>query len=265
MKRLLAPLACSLLFACSSPSPAAVSDTGVAADAEPAAARSDGLQYEGSILTHTSSTGARVELSAPLFPDMTGFQQFQSPTAYPAMSAADRAKLVDERVKTFDELLALCAPTHPGIVAWKAGDAPLSLAQLQSNYDEVARCGYEQFGAKPYWVPQLLADVDVCEQKLGADWHLPTVPTIELLTADDFAIFASTMTALPGNDWFPVQFYYQLRLYARDADGKLVLANLAPATTHVSPLPVSGAAMNELYVGDADKIGVRCIRDARIE
>lgn len=222
----------------------------------PPSGESSALTYSGSILP----PGAPYELSAPLFPDMIVFQRFQDGSRYPATTAAETQKLLDDHVKTFDQLLVLCAPVDSRIKLRADGDPPLTLEQIRINYDAVARCGYEKYGAKPYWVPQMVADHDICARKLGPDWHLPTAADIGSLSESDFKLFSDTLTALPGADWFPVQWYYRLEVYARDAMGALALGNLAPAATHVSPLPVSGAAMNALYLGDGKPIGLRCFR-----
>lgn len=216
-----------------------------------------GLQYAGAIAIGNAGQPS-IELSAPLFPDATVFQMFQDPSAYPSLSDADRDALLDD-IRTFEELVPLCAPTHPAIKQQTPGGPPLTQAEIVTNYDEVARCAYEDFGAKPYWVPKHVSDVDICAAKLGADWRLPTEADIAALQESDFAFFEATL-ALPGQDAFPVHFYYSLDAYVRGADGELALGNLAPQTDHVVPLPVSGAAMNELYIGNGKPIGLRCLR-----
>jgi hypothetical protein len=238
-----------------------VTDTG----GEPIGHTTSGLQYEGSVATEPTASGARIELSAPLFPDSTVFQRFQNPAAYPAIDAAEKLRLVDENVKTFDELLTLCAPTHPTIKLLAAGDPPLSVAELHVNYDEVARCAYAQFGAKPYWVPQHVADVDICARKLGPTWHLPTEADVVGLLDAESQLFADTLTVPAGPDWFPVEWYYRLAIYARGADGALVLADLAPGAKRIAPLGISGAALSELYLGNGSVIGLRCMRVAQVQ
>src|SRR5690242_2096651 len=95
-----------------------------------------GLQYDGAIALPWDAS-ERVELSAPLFPDSRVFQQFQDASAYPALSSGDRLALVDDDVRTFEELLSICAETHPAIELRAEGDPPLTTAELRTNYDEV--------------------------------------------------------------------------------------------------------------------------------
>ncbi|MDC3954793.1 hypothetical protein [Polyangium jinanense] len=217
-----------------------------------------GLQYAGAIAIGNAGQPS-IELSAPLFPDSVVFQQFQDASLYPTLSDADRDALLDD-IRTFEQLVPLCAATHPAIKQQSPGGPPLTPAEIATNYDEVARCGYEDYGAKPYWVPEHVSDVDICSAKLGDDWRLPTEADVATLQESDFAFFQSTLAAQPGQDEFPVHFYYSLDVYVRGNDGALALGNLAPQTDHVVPLPVSGAAMNELYIGNGKPIGLRCLR-----
>jgi hypothetical protein len=218
-----------------------------------------GLQYEGSIAFEGGKPKG-FELSAPLFPDILVFERFQDGSVYPTLSSAERIKLIDDNVRTFEELLLLCAATHPAIILQATGAPALTAAEIAANYDEVARCAYEDYGAKPYWIPQQVSDVDICGRKLGEEWRLPTEADVGAFAESDFSFFQATLTAQPGKDWFPVHFYYSLDVYVRGSDGTLELGNLAPQTDHILALPVSGGAVNELYIGDGRPIGLRCLR-----
>lgn len=217
-----------------------------------------GLQYEG-LIASQQVRRQRIELSAPLFPDARVFQRFQDGSAYPSLSEAERLALIDD-VRTFEELLPLCAAKHPKIKLQVMGAPPLTLGQIVTNYDEVATCAYEDYGAKPYWVPQHVNDVDICGRKLGEDWRLPTEADVGRFDERDFAFFQATLTAQPGGDSFPVHFYYSLDVYVRGSDGTIKLGNLAPTDDHILALPISGQALNELYIGDGRPIGLRCLR-----
>lgn len=176
------------------------------------------------------------------------------------LDEAQRLQLVDDHVKTFADLMAVCPASYPDIVVPSAGDPPLTTAQLQTNYEQIALCGYKSYGAKPYWVPQLLLDVDVCARALGPSWRLPTEADINAFTDADFQFFADSMTVPGSIENFPSEWYYRLDVYARASDGSLVLGKLAPGATHLLPLPISSASMNTLYLGDGSPIGVRCLR-----
>lgn len=213
-----------------------------------------GLQYDGSIARPRD--GAQNELSAPLFPDATVFQQFQDASVYGSLSSAQRTALVDDDVRTFEQLLNDCAASYPAIKLEGEGGAPLTAAEIATNYAEVARCGYEVYGAKPYWVPSHVADVDICGRKLGDGWRLPTEADVAGWQESDFEFFKDTLT-IPGSD---EHWYYSLEVYLRATDGTIKLANLAPQTEHVSSLPVSGSDLDALYIGGERKIVVRCVR-----
>lgn len=221
-----------------------------------------GLQYDGSITSALSTSRDPVGLSAPLFPDAIVFQRFQDPKVYPTTSATERERLIDDDVRSYEQLLLLCAGDYPQIKLRNPGDPPLTTDELRTNYDAVARCAYAKYGAKPYWVPEHVDDVDPCARKLKGGWHLPTEADIAALGDADFKLFADTLTAVPGpgKDWFPVEYYYRLEIYARGGDGTLRIANLAPGVPHIGPLPVSGDARNALYLGNGRPISVRCMR-----
>jgi hypothetical protein len=55
-----------------------------------------------------------------------------------------------------------CSPKYHGIKVRGRNDPPLTPAELSANYDLIAQCSYEQYTAKPYWVPQYIDDVDIC-------------------------------------------------------------------------------------------------------
>jgi hypothetical protein len=218
-----------------------------------------GLRYQGSIAID-SSDQQQLELSAPLFPDSTVFERFQDASIYATLTEAERLALIDDDVRTFEELLPLCAATHPAIHLQTPGGPPLTPAQIVTNYDEVARCAYQDYGAKPYWVPQHVHDVDICGRKLGAEWRLPTEADIATLQESDFQFFQDTLTAQPGADSFPTHFYYSLDMYLRGGDGTLAFGDLAPGANHVTPLPISGDEWTTLYLGNGRPIGLRCWR-----
>ncbi len=217
-----------------------------------------GLQYSGAVVP-PQGDAAWLELSAPLFPDAVVFQQFQDPSLYAGLSDAERVALIDDDVRVFEDLLTLCAADYPAITLQTEGGPALDSEQIKANYDEVARCGYELYGAKPYWVPHHVSDVDVCARKLGADWRLPTEDDVLSWTEDDLQFFQDTLT-VPDNGEFPEHFYYSLDIYVRASDGSLALGNLAPGADHVTPLPVSGADLDALYIGNGRPIGLRCVR-----
>ena len=73
-----------------------------------------------------------------------------------------------------------------------AGGAPLSPAQLATNYDQVGRCAYEQYTAKPYWIPKLVDDVDICGTEMGTGWRLISEADLASFSEADLQKVAGT-------------------------------------------------------------------------
>jgi len=196
----------------------------------------------------------RIEISAPILPNMIVWQ-YKGGAGYPG-TPAERLALVTDSTYSYEFLLASCAPNYPIVLA--APGQQLSKVEIEANYDQVSRCAYERFGAKPYWVPKILNDLDVCATKLGAGWRLPTEADLATFTEADYQFFKDTMSIGQGADWFPRQFYFSLDLYVRGNDGTLRVGNMTPGVQHVSPNPVG--SLTQLHVGDGRPVGVRCVR-----
>jgi hypothetical protein len=201
----------------------------------------------------------RIELSAPIFPDVEILYAHEG-ASFPASPDAE-AQLVADAALSFDQLVTECAqrtdPKSGAPYSLADGDT-LTPAQLTSNYDTVARCAYEQFTAKPYWIPQLVDDVDVCAATLGADWHLPTEADLASFGADDYAFFGATLTGAADGTSFWGSFYFSLTVFVRAADGSLQKADLGPdVTMRVQDLGLSAAQRKQHYEGGA---ALRCLR-----
>ncbi|HEY3450196.1 MAG TPA: hypothetical protein VGK67_27830 [Myxococcales bacterium] len=206
-----------------------------------------GLQYSGAIATH-----ALGQISAPLLPDMIVWQ-YKGGSGYPA-STAEAVALVRDTTYTYGFLLTVCARTHPEITL-STDPSALTAEQLRANYDHVARCAYEEYGAKPYWMPQILNDVDVCALKLGAGWRLLSEADLDAFSEEDFLLFKNTMTGESADGF--TQFYFSLNAYARARDGSIRWADLNPGAIHLRALPLTYGGMKDLLVEPA--IGVRCM------
>lgn len=222
-----------------------------------------GLQSNGSIgLAGNGAVAAmkpQLEISAPILPDMLVWQ-YKGGAGYPASVSAAQ-QLVQNSTYTYEWLLMGCKQKYPTI-SFGAG---LTTAQLAINYDQVSRCAYADYGAKPYWMPQILDDVAVCEVKLGSDWRLLSEQDLAGLSGDDYKFIEETMSIAKGTDWFPRQFYFSLDAYVRGTDGTLKAGNLAPGATHVGPLPIAMSQWKELYTGNGRPIGVRCARSTPVK
>src|SRR4030095_10137098 len=107
----------------------------------------------------------RVSISSPILPNVLILYTGEGAN-YPKDNAS-RQKLAHDSALTFCFLLTDCAPFYPTIKTKQ----PLTPADLATNYGEVADCGYTRHTAKPYWIPQLVNDVDLCGTEMGAGWR----------------------------------------------------------------------------------------------
>ena len=128
---------------------------------------------------------------------------------------------------SFPWLLKVCSEKYyqdyPKIQLDSKG-AGLSPDELLTNFSEVARCSYEKFSSKPYWIPLLIQNVDICGRVLGSDWRLITDVDLKKLTADDLIQINSSLSGAAGNFW--ASFYVGMRIYIKSADGVIREADL---------------------------------------
>lgn len=198
-----------------------------------------------------------IELSGPIFP-RTSVLYASEGASYPT-ALVDQQALASSAALTFESLLTSCQPTHPGITLASPG-VTLTAEQLATNYNEVASCAYTVHTAKPYWIPQLVDDVDICQSSLGSGWRLPTEADVLGLTEDDFTFLQETMGAVSnaGSASSMGAFYFSLRVFVRATDGSIQEANLAPSIANrVTPLSAVGDARKQHYEGG---LALRCIR-----
>ena len=192
-------------------------------------------------------------LSAPIVPNTTVIYPAEG-ASFPTSLSAEAA-LASSAAITYDALLAAC-PT----LTSTSGDpydidtvtASPSVARLQLNYDSIARCAYEHYTAKPYWIPALVDDVDICASSLGAAWHLPSEAEILALGADDLSALAGAYDPLAPTFSGFGGMYFSMKMYVRGSvpDGSghfpLKVANLAPS---------AAIPMDELRDGVGDVMG----------
>lgn len=166
---------------------------------------------------------------------------------YPATPAA-REALLDQVAWTYAALAAECTTRHPEISLPTPEQMP-SEADLAKTLQAVADCSYTDLGIKPYWIPRLLVDVDVCGRKLGKDWRLPTVQDVESLTQAERA--AVVATAREG-------LYNGLEVFAIGANKTLHVSNLETGATRAL------SETNATYLGDTyhyeGNASLRCVR-----
>lgn len=238
-------------------------------DAAAGGARAVGLQYSGAIqLVHTAQAqaGARratgpagaqaaevVALSAPIFPDVLALYPGEG-ASFPT-DAAGEAALAHASALTFPFLLQMCAALDPTILAESASGPALTPTELAQNYSKVARCAYDQYTAKPYWIPRLVDDVDICATELGADFRLLAQADVEAFSAEDLQLIEATLSAAAGGDQWGT-FYYGLTAYVRATDGTLASADLTPGAA----VRISTLAAVDPTVHLERGLSLRCIR-----
>ena len=204
--------------------------------------------------------GTRIEISGPVFPRVLVLYAKEGAN-FPASLAAEQA-LAHDASLSFDALLKDCAATHPKITLETAGQ-PLTAGELATNYDEIASCAYQTYTSKPYWIPQLVDDVDICGTELGSDWRLLSQADVEQLTPDELAFLSDTITSVAAAGSLGMgSFYFSLRTFVRAKDGSIQQADLSPGiASRITPLTASGDALKSHYEGG---LSLRCIRQTSI-
>lgn len=197
-----------------------------------------------------------VEISGPILPDVLVLYASEGAN-YPTTTSAQQALAMDAAL-TFPQLLDECAPQYPAITLLAPGGPSLTTEQLATNYDQVAECAYVTHTAKPYWIPQLIDDVDICAGALGSDWRLITENDLDGFTEQELRFFADTLSGVAGTSSGMGKFYFSLTVYVRGDDGTLKQGTLEPSvTSRVWDLPVAGASLKSHLEGDT---ALRCIR-----
>jgi hypothetical protein len=210
-----------------------------------AAAAEATLEYSGAV------DRGGVQISAPILPRTTVIYQ-----PFPATLEGEQTMAHDASL-LFDWLLPTCAPLYPKITLDPSG-AGLTASQLGENYGQVGRCAYEQYVAKPYWIPKLVGDVDICGTEMGTGWRLITEADLASLSAADFQAVSDVWNHFaPDSEVFGT-FYGSLAIWVRANDGTIAAGTLDPAVTgsRVSPLGTSPTSTDH-YEGS---LGLRCIR-----
>jgi len=174
------------------------------------AARSDGAVV----------TREQVDISAPLLPDVLMLYQ-----PFPTTLDGEKA-LVGSATYTYDRLLTECAADYPAITP-----TPLTTDEIAANYSAVGQCAYEKHTAKPYWIPKLLMDVDICGTELGAGWRLLGEDDLATLTDADYQFLHDTLAPFATQEmtWGPL--YFGLTVWLRAHDGTLAVGDLEPGVT----------------------------------
>ena len=203
-----------------------------------------------------------VEISAPILPQVLILYAHEG-AAFPE-TLGEKQDLAAQASLLFDNLLVDCKSNpdfggvYDGITLWNEGDPPLATEQLMTNYSLVAQCSYDHFTAKPYWIPQLVDDVDICGLQLGDGWRLPTADDIASLSADDLTFIQTVLAGVSaGADFWELFYFLSMQIYARAGDGSLAEANFDPAFSGDRVFP--GEWVDPLHHFEGG-IALRCLR-----
>ncbi len=171
-------------------------------------------------------------VSAPLFPRFMVFYEIEG-EAYPESPSATQEWVERENpVMAFPEMVEFCLQHEPyasQITQSSDGDG-LSAEALAANYIAISNCAYDMelgFRSKPYWIPRVLEEVDICQNELGEGWSLPTEEFVMAQSQSFFEDYA----ALNGAEATPentASMYFSLSLYVTGNDGSLKVATLEP-------------------------------------
>jgi hypothetical protein len=214
------------------------------------------LQYDGSLAFAPAIVvgPSRVEISAPILPRLDVIY-----APFPATLEGEK-EMAHAAALLFDWLLPRCAPLYPMITLAPADGSSLSSEQLAINYDQVGRCAYEKHTSKPYWIPKLVDDVDICGTEMGPEWRLITEADLASLTDADFRAVADTWNLHVVGGQGLGFFFSSLAIWVRANDGTIKAGTLAPGVTgdRVTPLQLqNGWTLTHHYEGN---LGLRCIK-----
>jgi hypothetical protein len=179
--------------------------------------------------------GERALLSPPL-----------TPCPYGHLSdsvSEDPAKEAERTAIPFQYFVNRCAGLVPELAAPLAANA--SQAEIRQRYRATVECMGRHLYAKPYWIPQLLAAVDVCEVALGKPWRMLGQRDAELLTrvGDELE---RELPSVAGID-SPYS-------YARTEDGSVGVLLMGRSRV------VARLAVSDLRRRNQDKFCLRCVR-----
>lgn len=140
-------------------------------------------------------------------------------------SAAERAAGASLPFRVLSEA---CRTDHPSVLLPEES-LTASPAELERNYQEVARCAAAELGATSGWVPELVSS-DPCPAALGLGWRLPQAAELQGLTVDDRKAIAGALYEADA-----AAGYGSLLLYARAKSGELTLVTLSPNSSEQAP------------------------------
>ena len=240
------------------------------------------ITYSGSLVVSAALVGPQLnlntdspkvyEISAPLLPIVETLYNYEGAN-YPTTADAQKTLAKDGYI-TFEKVRDECLAKDPkgsfgGGIKTESSSQALTVEERAENYSKIAQCAYEYFRTKPYSIPQLVSDVDLCAEHLGTEWRLLSEDDIAAFTPD---VYANIKGALQkSSDAFSWDsFYFSLAAYAKGSDQSLKIGSLFPdATSRVTDASFRLGSKFHLESHSVDggssgltssTVGVRCIR-----
>jgi len=231
---------------------------------------------------------ADITLSAPIFPTNLNIVQNYQNENYPADKQAQidlvgsyfmkYESLLDECAKIYSKDNPLPKKKHSLHVKTSIGkfhtEGERTQVQILQNYLNVAQCSYREFHSKPYFIPQLVDDVDICGTILGPEYRMITEDDVNGFSAAFYkeldTVITRASSGVEGVPWG--EYYFSLATYIRGNDGALKVGNLYNGVTsdRVEGLPQKGEKSKSFLLGHRVNTGdsyrdvkvvLRCILD----
>lgn len=218
-------------------------------------------------------------ISAPLFPRYILFYEIEGEDYPESPSATLDWVQAQDPMMTFPEMMAFCLEHEPyaSQITVAPEDGGLTRDELDANYIAISSCAYDRelgFRSKPYWIPQFLEELDVCEYELGEGWAMPTE---EFVMAQDQSFFEeyASLNSATANTANTASMYFSLSLFVTGSGGELKVATLEPGDpqpSRVRSLPedleptlhveTPFQQEDEESIWNTQTIVVRCFKDA---
>lgn len=170
----------------------------------------------------TGTATADILISAPIFPKYLSFANYEG-DKYPT-TLAEKHAIADNAFYSFERLFEICQTDN----AFKSrlfvaiDGQTLTQAQLASNYNTIAECAYLKFTIKPYFVPQIVEDVDLCSRVLppNSGWRMITDEDVISWGNPVFQSLTETLNSAASNNEYGMgTFYFSAATYIRTATG----------------------------------------------
>ncbi len=199
-----------------------------------------------------------VYLSAPLFPDIKYMQQWDGG----GYDHANKEEWISEKIYSFDFIRDSCIELDYDIKVQDNNNNNLTTDELNDNYLQVADCAYSNFTSKPYFVPQLMADKDICKEKLGSEWRLPTENDIYNLSDYFYHEVVTTLYNTAGSNLSRfANAYFSLAIFVKGNDDTIKVASLYPGKPDNMADRVNTILLdsNTTQSGCGSKFGTKCL------